>query len=1081
MAHYTWFGKPRGDGRGGVGFWVHDSILTRISITTPKVQHNSILWIKFVGDKSLLHMSIVYSAPNKPAAHIKLMKALDANVEQLGQTGAICGMGDFNTKLIHITEGIKTTYSKDSYEHITWSFIKKHRLHVPASSRDVIERKEHFTYNCDLGQSTPDYFMTCSRIRSSNYMVHQGLNLGSDHRLMTLDLEVDININQWAWGTNTHARIVWENDIPASYAKEVARANDRHKHMTALPTTKANMLKLLDYITGVLNTALDKVKTPPKKNRGKGEPHAQAISRTVSSLIQGKTAILKTLTCTSKTARKLKWKQIHDLQTQIQSQAHRKKDERNIRWWMLIKSYGERTDSRAFYKEVKKLKLISKPAFPHMLQGSNGVIHTSPAEIMKEIVNEFVSISTNSDKEALEFNTQHNITRQEQETIGNKTKREFEINRTRNNATKNTGIELCDKPPERKEIGFGVKKAETNKSTGKDNMPSEALKHMGEDMLALITLLFSMMWELSITPTLLSHAITILIHKKGPTDNIKNYRPITLLNTLHKIWERILEQRLRTLTTVSEEQMGSQPGNSATIATMTKRSLLRLAKRLHIDIHSLQLDLSKAYNRVCRKTLWNKLAKLGVKGKLWAAIISTYEQAQDQIKIGSTLSSPFHLDFGLRQGSILSPILFIIYVDELIQNIEGTGTGARGSETEADLELACIMFVDDIETYTHTAEGLKAQFEAAIVFARTNHAVINMTKSTMTSSKGSSALRAIKKRTHILLEVLKTTKQLGTSIRAKDITHPDPLQASNDVTVRSGITSSMITTMTRRGMNTGEMALTDMTEVISTIVLPTLTFGLARTDLTKKDRKRLRTTMAQATQAALGINSTHDPTEMWATLEMGINDPVDDITINDWTTLITMTKNEANPLAASIVTTDTDLQAKMISVRDKWNFNASALAARKKKERHSWLGKKARAYRIQQVKDTYFDPEGIPVWSSSSLGPTHIALLVQYRSMKAQGRMADIKHCTLCHQTNIDHDTIQHYLSHCARGAEIAFCPNKRSALTKQEAITWAYLDGNEISKLCAHPHKRENLLILALETLNHCLLFDPERTTILL
>ena len=157
---------------------------------------------------------------------------------------------------------------------------------------------------------------------------------------------------------------------------------------------------------------------------------------------------------------------------------------------------------------------------------------------------------------------------------------------------------------------------------------------MGEDMLALVTHMYTMMWEVGMTPAMLSNAITALLHKKGPTDDIRNYRPITLLNALHKIWERILEQRLRQLVSTEHAQMGSKAKNSAAVATMTKRSLFRLAKRMKLDIHSLQLDLSKAYNRVDRNMLWNKLIDMGVKGKLWSAIISTYAEAMDQIRIG---------------------------------------------------------------------------------------------------------------------------------------------------------------------------------------------------------------------------------------------------------------------------------------------------------------------------------------------------------------------------------------------------------------------------------------------------------------
>jgi hypothetical protein len=137
------------------------------------------------------------------------------------------------------------------------------------------------------------------------------------------------------------------------------------------------------------------------------------------------------------------------------------------------------------------------------------------------------------------------------------------------------------------------------------------------------------------------------------------------------------------------------------------------------------------------------------------------------------------------------------------------------------------------------------------------------------------------------------------------------------------------------------------------------------------------------------------------------------------------------------------------------------------------LAKKARAHRIGTTNGTFFDPNGTPVWSESKLTPKHIALLVQYRSMNAQGVLPKIKHCIHCQTMNIPHDTVQHYLSHCEKGEEIALCPSRKATLTSRETAAWPLLNGTVLSDLCAHPHGRENMLSLALDTLNHCLLFE--------
>jgi hypothetical protein len=420
-------------------------------------------------------------------------------------------------------------------------------------------------------------------------------------------------------------------------------------------------------------------------------------------------------------------------------------------------------------------------------------------------------------------------------------------------------------------------------------------------------------------------------------------------------------------------------------------------------------------------------------------------------------------------------ILFIIYVNDLITNLEKTDTGVRGNSMNPELKVACIMFVDDIETYTHTIKDLKTQFDTVIEFARTHRAILNTAKSTITSSQGKQALEKELKKIKIQLEAKETTKQLGTRLSAKQIRDPDNTLLSTDVGTRCGVTESMINTMMRKGLRAGDMNLADMTKIIASIIIPTLTFGLASTDINRKDKNKIRTTIATATQGITGITPSHDPKNTWATLELGLTDPIDTIAITDWTTVISMITGEANELASEIVQTDSCLKTALEEVSGKWGFEARTLAHIGKKNRSAWLKTKARTHRIKQTNNTYFDPTGKPVWQNSALSQHHITLLIKYRCMRAQGRLEKNIHCVLCLQKNIQHKGIQHSLNHCTHGAEIAKNSERTKYLTPQEKQTWQNLDAQSISELCAKPTNRENLLSLALDTLNHCHIFEPK------
>ena len=75
------------------------------------------------------------------------------------------------------------------------------------------------------------------------------------------------------------------------------------------------------------------------------------------------------------------------------------------------------------------------------------------------------------------------------------------------------------------------------------------------------------------------------------------------------------------------------------------------------------IDIQKAYDRVWREGLWEKLAEYGISGKMWRVLRSIYENVESSVMLGGNNSRFFPINVGLRQGCILSPILFLLLMD----------------------------------------------------------------------------------------------------------------------------------------------------------------------------------------------------------------------------------------------------------------------------------------------------------------------------------------------------------------------------------------------------------------------------------
>ena len=148
---------------------------------------------------------------------------------------------------------------------------------------------------------------------------------------------------------------------------------------------------------------------------------------------------------------------------------------------------------------------------------------------------------------------------------------------------------------------------------------------------------------------------------------------------IFKTWERILQKRLRNKIELSgklsELQLGSRQKRDTTQALLATELILQRAREKKTNIYLAHIDLSKAYNRVNRPKLWQTLRDKGIKGKLLDAIISTYSDMTETVRIGKERTDPYYLKNGIRQGSVLSPLLFIIYMTPLIEALKATNTG----------------------------------------------------------------------------------------------------------------------------------------------------------------------------------------------------------------------------------------------------------------------------------------------------------------------------------------------------------------------------------------------------------------------
>ena len=159
--------------------------------------------------------------------------------------------------------------------------------------------------------------------------------------------------------------------------------------------------------------------------------------------------------------------------------------------------------------------------------------------------------------------------------------------------------------------------------------------------------------------------IVCLYKGKGDALERGNYRGLKLTEQVMKILERIVDSLIRQLVSIDDSQFGFVPGRGTTDAIFVVRQLqeknLAANKRLYMAF----VDPEKAFDRVSRKVIWWALRKLGVEEWILRLVQGMYANARSRVRVGEGYSEEFEVKVCVHQGSVLSPLLFIIVLEPL--------------------------------------------------------------------------------------------------------------------------------------------------------------------------------------------------------------------------------------------------------------------------------------------------------------------------------------------------------------------------------------------------------------------------------
>ena len=168
-------------------------------------------------------------------------------------------------------------------------------------------------------------------------------------------------------------------------------------------------------------------------------------------------------------------------------------------------------------------------------------------------------------------------------------------------------------------------------------------------------------------------ANVVPVHKKNDEQLVKNYRPISLLPMCGKMFERILYNSLFNLLNqndlISPAQSGFKPGDSCIKQLLSITHEIYHSMDKGCEIRGVFLDISKAFDKVWHEDLVSKLKQNGISGNLPNIFEVFLRNRKQRVALNGQTSNWKNIHAGVPQGSILGPLLFLIYINDLAENL----------------------------------------------------------------------------------------------------------------------------------------------------------------------------------------------------------------------------------------------------------------------------------------------------------------------------------------------------------------------------------------------------------------------------
>ena len=652
-AGYTFFWSGRGENErreAGVGFAIKSSLVSKLS-SLPTAINDRLMSLKLplAGKKQATLVSVYAPTMTNPDdIKDKFYEDLDSIITSTPNSDKLIILGDFNARVgrdHHSWKGVLGVHgigNCNSNGLLLLRTCTEHELLLTNTIFQLPTRKKTTWMHPRSGHwHLIDYIIVRSKDRNDVLVTKAmcGADCWTDHRLIVSKLKLHIQPLRRPQGKTASKRLHLAGLEDKCFRQYFSDALD--KRLEELPLDSGNIEE--DWATFRSETYATAQKILGCSSR-KHQDWFDENDKEIKALLDEKHRLHKEYLCDTKsTAKKAAF---CNVRRQAQLKLRKMKDTWLKNKSKEIQTYADTKNSKKFYNAIKAVYGPQTSGTSPILSADGSTLFTEKEEILDRWSEHFQNV----------LNRPSTINEEAIDRLP-----QVELNTS-----------LSD-PPTLEETAEAISLLSNGKAPGPDAIPAEVYKAGGHILVEKLTELFKSMWEQESVPQEFKDASIIhLYKKKGNRQSCDNHRGISLLSIAGKILARIILNRLichlDQEELLPESQCGFRRDRGTTDMIFAARQLQEKCQEQNLDLYLTFVDLTKAFDSVCREGLWRIMAKFGCPQKLITMVRQFHDGMMASVQDQSASSASFSVTNGVKQGCVLAPTLFSMMFSAMLQH-----------------------------------------------------------------------------------------------------------------------------------------------------------------------------------------------------------------------------------------------------------------------------------------------------------------------------------------------------------------------------------------------------------------------------